>query len=359
MTPEKPLHVFRLGRVEYEDGLELQKTVAPDSLLLLEHPPVLTLGRGAKAQHVLASPEALERMEMGVFPTDRGGDVTYHGPGQIVGYPLIQLEGKERDVRRYVGHLEEAMIRACADSGLATGRIPQWTGVWVGEGPSARKVGAIGVHLSRWRTTHGFALNVAVNLAHFDLIVPCGITAAGVTSLEKELARPVPRERVESSLVAALGELLGRTPVEESPAAETVSIVVTRGEEVLLLKRTGARGGFWQPLTGRVEGGETPLGAASRELEEETGARADPRSLDYVHAFGWSGQGAGETAFGAAWPGGDVRIDPDEHDAFEWVDPADALARVPYAGLKEAIRRAVRPTAPSTRGPLPRPAVAS
>ena len=355
----KPLHVFRLGRVEYEDGLELQKTVPPDALLLLEHPPVLTLGRGAKSQHVLAGPEALERLGISVFPTDRGGDVTYHGPGQLVGYPLIQLEGKERDVRRYVGHLEEAMIRACAAEGLSTGRIPGWTGVWVGEGPAARKVGAIGVHLSRWRTTHGFALNLAVDLAHFALIVPCGIQTAGVTSLAQELDRPVARARVEDSLVAALGELLGRTPVEQSPRAETVAVVVTRGEEVLLLKRTGARGGFWQPLTGRVERGEAPGDAAGRELEEETGARAEPRPLDYVHAFGWNGEVARETAFHAAWPGGEVRIDPAEHDTFAWVSPRDALARVPYAGLKEAIRRAVRPATPSTRAPPPRPAAAS
>ena len=186
----RALAVHRLGRVEYEDGLALMRIAgaavragappATDRLFLVEHPPVITLGRGASRAHIMAAPAWLERQGFELHETDRGGDVTYHGPGQIVGYPVVDLADRP-DVRRYVAALEEAMIRACGDWGVEAGRHGGHRGAWVGR----KKIGAVGVHLSRWITSHGFAFNHATDLAHFQVIVPCGTAdpRLGVTSL--------------------------------------------------------------------------------------------------------------------------------------------------------------------------------
>jgi lipoyl(octanoyl) transferase len=209
-----PLEVRRLGRVPYAEALELQarlvaerqQDLVPDTLLLLEHDPVFTLGRNARAEHVLFPADALRARGFAVFETGRGGDVTYHGPGQVVGYPILHLEPGRQDVHRYVRDLEEVMIRACADHGVAAGRIAGRTGVWVG----GEKVGAIGVRIARWVTSHGFALNVANDLEPFGLIVPCGIRDGGVTSLERLLGRPVPPEAVMDRLAAHVAAVFGR-----------------------------------------------------------------------------------------------------------------------------------------------------
>jgi lipoyl(octanoyl) transferase len=190
-----PLVVRRLGRVGYAGGLELQarlveerqRQAIPDTLLLLEHDPVVTLGRNARRENLLLPEEELRRRGIEVFETGRGGDVTYHGPGQVVGYPILDLGLGRRDVHRYVRDLEEVMIRTCADYGVAAGRVAGLTGTWVG----AEKIGAIGVRISRWVTSHGFAFNVGTDLSPFGLIVPCGIRERGVTSLEGLLGRPV------------------------------------------------------------------------------------------------------------------------------------------------------------------------
>ena len=175
-----------LGRVDYGRALELQRTLAedrkrglvPDHLLLLEHPHVITLGRNGRMENLLASEQVLSRAGIAFYPTDRGGDVTYHGPGQLVGYPIFDLREWRRDVGAYVRAVEQAIIDTLADYGIAAGRIPKLTGVWVGE----RKIAAIGVHLSRWVTSHGFALNVATDLSYFQYIIPCGLTRP-VTSM--------------------------------------------------------------------------------------------------------------------------------------------------------------------------------
>jgi lipoyl(octanoyl) transferase len=169
-----------LGRVAYGDALALQRRLVeqrkageiPDQLLLLEHPHVITLGRNGSMQNVLASNDVLARAGVSFFPIDRGGDVTYHGPGQLVGYPIFDLREWRRDVGAYVRSLEQAIIDTVAEYGIEAGRIPKLTGVWVGE----RKIAAIGVHLSRWVTSHGFALNVNTDLSYFQYIVPCGLT---------------------------------------------------------------------------------------------------------------------------------------------------------------------------------------
>lgn len=203
MADKRQIEVRRLGSVPYADALEMQRSLvedrragrAPDLLLLLEHPPVLTVGvkgDGGRS-NVLASAEILAARGVSVHETGRGGDVTYHGPGQIVGYPILDLRPDRCDVHRYVRDLEEVMIRVARRYGIDAGRIPGLTGTWVG----AEKLGAIGVRISRWITSHGFAFNVSTDLDDFSLIVPCGIADKGVTSLERLLGRPVAVNEVE------------------------------------------------------------------------------------------------------------------------------------------------------------------
>lgn len=203
------LAVRRLGRVEYQDGLDLQKTLVeqrkrgeiPDTLLLLEHPDVITLGVKTRndRSHVLETPEALAAKGVGLFETGRGGDVTYHGPGQLVGYPIFDLKPDRCDVHRYVRDLEEVLIRAVAAFDIGAGRVGGLTGIWAGQ----EKLAAIGVRISRWVTSHGFALNVNTDLSRFGLIVPCGITDRGVTSMQRLLGHPIPMAEVEDAVVEA------------------------------------------------------------------------------------------------------------------------------------------------------------
>jgi len=205
---KSPLLVRHLGRVPYAEGLNIQEQLVAerqagrivDVLLLLEHDPVFTMGRNAHAENVLLSPEALRARGFEIFETGRGGDVTYHGPGQVVGYPILELPADRRDVHRYVRDLEEVMIRCCADYGVVATRIAGKTGAWVG----SEKVGAIGVRIARWVTSHGFALNVANDLAPFGLIVPCGIRDHGVTSLSALAGRDVPSGEVAVRLAGHL-----------------------------------------------------------------------------------------------------------------------------------------------------------
>jgi lipoyl(octanoyl) transferase len=359
----RTLTALRLGRVEYEDGLRLQALFArargsgqvSDVLLLLEHPPVLTLGRGAGSGNVLLGAQALAVRGVEVHLTDRGGDVTYHGPGQVVGYPILDLSPDRRDVRRYVRSVEEGMIRALAAHGLSAHRIGRWPGVWLGteEGGDARKIGAVGVHIARWITTHGFALNVNTALDDFGLIVPCGIREGWVTSMERELGRPVEMPSVENALARAFADVLEGELDWEERRLRTVSVTAIRrsgrGPEVLLLRRTPERGGFWQPVTGRRLEGESGAAAAARELSEETGAELLVRTLRYRHAFALGESVppvvAEEEAFAVEWPEGlRVRLGP-EHDASEWVLPEVAVERLPYPGLRRAMRRALTPEA--------------
>jgi len=210
-----PLEVRRLGRVPYGEGLELQQRLVaerqagriPDTLLLLEHDPVFTLGRNARAEHVLFPEAELRARGFEVYETGRGGDVTYHGPGQVVGYPILGLAPDRCDVHRYVRDLEEVLIRTCADYGVAAARVPGMTGAWVGQ----EKIAAIGVRIARWVTSHGFAFNANADLAPFGLIVPCGLRGRGVTSLERLLGRPVPLDPLMDRLAGHVADVFGRT----------------------------------------------------------------------------------------------------------------------------------------------------
>jgi lipoyl(octanoyl) transferase len=207
----RTIDVRRLGRVEYDAGVALQQNLVDarragtigDTLLLLEHPPVITLGvktRGG-SPNVVASPETLAAEGVTVVESGRGGDVTYHGPGQLVGYPIFDLKPDRCDVHRYVRDLEEALILAVGKLGVEAGRVHGLTGVWVGAPGREEKLAAIGIRISRWITSHGFALNVATDLSYFGLIVPCGITDRGVTSVERLLGRAVPMAEVEDAVV--------------------------------------------------------------------------------------------------------------------------------------------------------------
>ncbi|HET7215832.1 MAG TPA: lipoyl(octanoyl) transferase LipB [Terriglobia bacterium] len=197
------------GVVGYEESLRLQRErVAarkagdiPDTLILLEHPPVYTLGRNANRENILISAERLHRLGAEVFETDRGGDVTFHGPGQIVGYPILDLSRHRRDLAWYMHSLEEVFIRVAGEYGIQAGRIAGARGVWVGD----NKLVAMGVHVSRWVTSHGFAFNVNTDLRFFDWIVPCGLHGKGVTSIEKILGRPVPMGDATDCVVSNFG----------------------------------------------------------------------------------------------------------------------------------------------------------
>jgi lipoyl(octanoyl) transferase len=215
----RKLVVRRLGRIGYAEGVELQKSLVlqrvageiDDTLLFVEHPPVITLGvktRGNLA-NVRADATVLAAQGVEVHESGRGGDVTFHGPGQLVGYPIIDLKPDRQDVHRYVRDLEEVLIRSAADFGIAAGRIKGFSGAWVGN----VKLAAIGVRISRWVTSHGFALNVTTDLSGFDLIVPCGITDRGVTSLSALLGREVAMADVERAVVTHVATVFDRDVV--------------------------------------------------------------------------------------------------------------------------------------------------
>jgi lipoyl(octanoyl) transferase len=222
----RTIDVRRLGRVPYAEGLALQRSLVEDRragrvddlLLLLEHPHVLTLGvRGDGGRsHILVTADALESRGVEVHETGRGGDITYHGPGQIVGYPIIDLKPDRCDVHRYVRDIEEVLIRTASDYGVGAGRVEGLTGVWVGRD----KLAAIGVRIGRWVTSHGFAFNATTDLDYFTLIVPCGIADRGVTSLARLLGRPVDRLEVETRIAAHFCDVFARTPnLTPSPVA--------------------------------------------------------------------------------------------------------------------------------------------
>jgi lipoyl(octanoyl) transferase len=211
-----------LGRIGYDRARRLQEDCARalkegaggERLFLLEHDPVITLGRNAAPGDVLRPAEDLARLGIAVERTNRGGQVTYHGPGQLVGYPIVDLRPDRRDVGRFLRDLEEALIRTLRRFGIEAGRVPGWTGVWAGDA----KIASIGVHLSRWVTTHGFALNVTTDLSAFSLIVPCGIRSRETTSMARLLGRPVALQEVARGFVPEFAAVFGRRVPPLGPA---------------------------------------------------------------------------------------------------------------------------------------------
>jgi lipoyl(octanoyl) transferase len=346
----RTLHLRRLGLVEYADGLAAQKLLVEsraqglvsDTLLLLEHPRVITLGRGAKGVNILVPREELQKGGFEIWETDRGGDVTYHGPGQIVGYPILDLKPDRKDVRKYVASVEELMIRVARDYGVDARRIAGRTGVWTHRG----KLGAIGVHISRWITSHGFAFNVSTDLRDYAAIVPCGIEDAGVTSLESLLGETPPLREVEERFAERAGDVWESEVSELAVERRSVSVAITRADgRVLLLERTPSGGGFWQILTGTIEPGESPLQTAAREVSEETGFSGELRELNYSHSFALGDSGlpplfAHETAF-TMQVHGEPKLSG-EHLEYRWCTASEAEQLLPFAGLRRAVRLAAR-----------------
>ena len=225
------MHVVHLGLVPYATALELQRAVARarisgaiahDVLLLLEHPPVVTLGRSSKAKNLVASPALLAARGVELFEAERGGDVTFHGPGQLVGYPIVNLRRHKQDLHWYLRQVEEVLIRALDAIGIAAERSEGRTGVWT----EGRKIASIGVHARDWVTWHGFALNVATDLSYFDLMVPCGLAGVTMTSVARELGAEAPGiDAVAENVARAFGEVFSRDPKRASADALSEMLV--------------------------------------------------------------------------------------------------------------------------------------
>jgi lipoyl(octanoyl) transferase len=243
----KPLLILDLGLISYTDGVALQQRIVEarkaqavdDVLLLCQHPHVLTLGRNGKRENLLASEHVLRQKGVEFHASNRGGDITYHGPGQIVGYPILDLAKIKQDVHWYVRTLEEVMIRISAEFGIAAYRIPGKTGIWVQATPHEEKLAAIGVHISRWVTSHGFAYNVATDLRYFDLIVPCGIAERKATSLEKLLDRVTSQEEVKSLLIRHFVNCFNFAP--QSSSAKSLLSGLTEFENSLRASQSNVK----------------------------------------------------------------------------------------------------------------------
>ena len=346
--------LHRLHLVTYENGMRLQQKLVemrqsgeiPDQLLLLEHPPVITLGRGGNMHNLLAPPQVLRSERVRFFETTRGGDITYHGPGQVVGYPILHLGEGNRDVRKYVTKLEEVLIRTVAQYGITAARLEGKRGIWVGN----EKIAAIGVRIARWVTSHGFALNVSTNLDHFRLITPCGLQGTGVTSIERQIGRSISLDDVRETAAREFAEVFEREMVEREETLRLIKVMIHNGDRVLLLHRRPERGNFWQPITGTIESGESPIDAARREIVEETGTAGDPEDMNLVQSFMIESQYlsskfaspiiASETGFAAhANSHLPIRMDAEEHDDYGWFTFEEAYGKIRWTDDREALEQ--------------------
>jgi len=357
----RPAQLRRFGRVFYPAGLRMQKALAehvsgedrPDQLVILEHDPVFTLGRNATPADIHMSDDFLKAQGVSVHRTDRGGEVTYHGPGQIVAYPICNLRGGREDVGRLVRGLEETMIRTARDFGVVADRLPGAPGIWVDTPRGPEKLGAIGLHLSRWISTHGIAFNVRPNLDHFRWITPCGFTDKGVCSLGSLLGEAAPTwEAAADRLQAHLVELLALDLQPSRAPSRSVSALTWRrgatGPEVLLMLRVPEHGLWWQSVTGMMEPGETPEQTAHRELAEETGLTGTLRPLGLSHSF-WVDPAIvrfpdAEPRFNTevcfameVAPEAQVRLEPLEHSDYFWCGLDEAQDRMKWEGSKAAV----------------------
>lgn len=365
-TP-RPAQLRRFGRVFYGAGLRMQKALAdfvreggrPDQLVMLEHDAVFTLGRNATRADILVTPDFLETNGVGVHETDRGGEVTYHGPGQIVVYPICNLTGGREDVGRLVRGLEEAMIRTAADFGVVADRLKAAPGIWVETPRGLEKLGAVGLHLSRWITTHGIAFNVDPFLPHFRWIVPCGFTDKGVCSLRSLLGEACPSfETAMDHLQRHLCEVLALDLQPVAKPSRSVGALTWRqgpaGPEILMMLRQPHHGRWWSSVTGMVEPGEPLEDACRRELMEEAGLTPlNLEPLDLAHSF-WVDPAIvrfpdpeprfnTETCFHVeVAPDAAVRLDLGEHETFRWCAPAEALELMRWEGAKASLRALAR-----------------
>ncbi len=357
----RPAQIRRLGHVFYSAGLRMQKALAdyvrepgrPDQILILRHNPVFTLGRNATPADIHVSEAFCQEQGVEVHATDRGGEVTYHGPGQIVVYPICNLRGGREDVGRLVRGLEEAMIRTAGEFGVTADRLKGAPGIWVETPRGLEKLGAVGLHLSRWITTHGIAFNVAPNLQHFAWITPCGFTDKGVCSLASLLGPQAPGlEEAEARLAHHLADGLGLDPQPVRPPSRSVSALTwrrsPRGTEILVMLRVPQHGHWWQSVTGMMEPGETPEETAHRELMEETALRGTLRPLPLEHSF-WvdptivhfpdpEPRFNTEICFSMeADPDQALRLNPEEHTEYRWCGLDEAQALMKWEGSKAAV----------------------
>lgn len=336
----------------YENGLALQEALVsmrqrdavPDQLLLLEHPPVITIGRGGDVRNLLASPEELRERGIRFFETGRGGDITWHGPGQLVGYPIMHLGEGKRDVRKYVTRLEEMLIRTVAELGIDAVRIEGKHGIWVGND----KLAAIGVRIARWVTSHGFALNVDPDLEGFRLITPCGLNDSGVTSIARLTGASPSSAEMRTLLTRHFAELFERELEMKMESFRLVKGIVHDIDRVLLLHRKPHRGDFWQPVTGTVETGESDDAAAKRELLEETGCALEACPAGLTQSFMIESSFladhyeapiiASEVLYSARLDrNAPLSIDPEEHDAFGWFTFPEAYEKIKWSDDRDAL----------------------
>lgn len=228
MSEKRNLYYCDLGFIDYKEAWDLQKetfalrvkNTIPDVIYLLEHPNTYTLGKTADHNNLVGSEEYLSANKISVYDIDRGGDITYHGPGQIVGYPIISLSDWKQDTHKYLRALEETIIRTCAEYGISSGREPKYTGVWVED----RKIAAIGIKVSRWITMHGFAFNINTDLSFFSGIIPCGISDKDVTSIKKEIKSDIRIDEVKERIVKNFAGIFGYTDVSQVTKEEIFSV---------------------------------------------------------------------------------------------------------------------------------------
>ncbi|MCL1893610.1 MAG: lipoyl(octanoyl) transferase LipB [Holophagaceae bacterium] len=330
----------------------------PDQILILEHNPVFTLGRGANETDIHVSKAHLSKNGIEIHRINRGGQVTYHGPGQIVVYPICNLRGGRQNVARLVNGLEQAMIETALDFGVIADRLDGYPGIWVNTSRGIEKLGAVGIHLKKWVSTHGIAFNLEPAMESFQWITPCGITDKGVCSLRSILGEDCPTwEEACQSLTGHISEILAIEPIHFCEPSQSVSVTVWRhnsdGPEVLVMLRCPSEGQWWSSVTGMVEAGETAEMAAYRETMEETGLSGKLTPLNFQHSFwvdpalvnvhGNEPQFNTEICFHIEVPSdSQVVLNKAEHSEYRWCAPSEALELMRWEGSKAVLNMLIR-----------------
>lgn len=363
--PERPAQIWNLGPVLYGAGLRMQQGLSrrvasnewPDQILVLEHNPVFTLGRNATRADIHVNDGFLDGRGVEVHETDRGGQVTYHGPGQVVAYPLCNLQAR-KDLKRFVWGLEEAMILTAADFGVTAVRLDGFPGVWVNTPRGWEKLGALGIHLKHWISTHGIAFNVRPELHHFQWITPCGITDKGVCSLYSLLGDAAPTwDQAAGRLSLHMATCLCLNSQPNQPISRSISALTYRkgekGLEILMMLRQPDQGLWWSSVTGMIEAGESPLEAAKRELKEETGLEGRFGDFNFEHSFWLDPEiielSKGEPHFNREHcfyvevdAHSEVQLNREEHSDYRWCGFDEAMDLMGWDGGKVMLKRLVR-----------------